>query len=88
MANVELDKSPFLCAVFVLDWHTKKPIHILISMNQCAQYIHQIHVVFVVKDLSSSKSLTKFRWIDNNIQIMERKFLKFYQIQSLSIDAG
>ena len=41
--------------------------------------------VFGIKDLSSSKSLTKFRWIDNNIQIMERKFLKFYQIQSLRV---
>ena len=41
--------------------------------------------VYGIKDLSSSKSLTKFRWIDNNIQIMERKFLKFYQIQSLRV---
>ena len=31
---------------------------------------------FMVKDLSSSKTMTELRWIDNNIQIMVGKFPK------------
>lgn len=31
---------------------------------------------FTLKDLSSSKTMTELRWIDNNIQIMVGKFPK------------
>ena len=33
-------------------------------------------VYIMLKDLSSSKTMTELRWIDNNIQIMVGKFPK------------